>query len=47
MRIERKLGYKQAKYVSAIEIVDSYARIGGGKGGLWEDVEGYDWYAGI
>lgn len=47
MRIERKLGYKQAKYVSAIEVVDGYARIAGGKGGLWEDVEGYDWYAGI
>ena len=46
MRIERKLGYKQPKYVHTIEAVDSYARIAGGNGGLWED-RGYDWYAGI
>lgn len=46
MRIERKLGYKHAKYVHAIEVVDSYARLAGGKGGSWED-DGYDWYAGI
>jgi DMSO/TMAO reductase YedYZ molybdopterin-dependent catalytic subunit len=46
MRIERKLGYKHAKYVHTIEVVDSYARLYGGKGGLWED-DGYDWYAGI
>jgi len=26
--------------------VDSYARIGGGKGGYWEDL-GYQWYGGI
>lgn len=46
MRIERKLGYKHAKYVHAIRIVDSYAGIDGGKGGFWEDRK-YDWYAGI
>lgn len=46
MRIERKLGYKHAKYVHTIEVVDSFAGIYGGKGGLWED-QGYDWYAGI
>ena len=46
MRIERKLGYKQPKYVHTIEVVDSYARLAGGKGGTWED-EGYDWYGGI
>ncbi len=46
VRLERKLGYKQAKYLSAIELVDSYAKIGGGKGGYWED-QGYDWYGGI
>ena len=28
VRLERKLGYKQAKYLSAIELVDSYAKIG-------------------
>jgi len=46
MRIERKLGYKQPKYVHTIELVDGYARMAGGKGGYWEDV-GYDWYGGI
>jgi DMSO/TMAO reductase YedYZ molybdopterin-dependent catalytic subunit len=46
VRLERKLGYKQAKYLSAIELVDSYAKIGGGNGGYWED-QGYDWYGGI
>jgi DMSO/TMAO reductase YedYZ molybdopterin-dependent catalytic subunit len=46
MRIERKLGYKQPKYVHTIEVVDAYASIGGGKGGTWED-QGYDWYGGI
>ena len=45
-RVERQLGYKQAKYVKAIEIVDSFAAIRGGKGGYWED-EGYEWYGGI
>lgn len=46
MRIERKLGYKQPKYVHTIEVVDSYAEFAGGHGGYWED-EGYDWYGGI
>jgi len=45
-RIERQLGYKHAKYVKAIEVVESFAAIRGGKGGYWED-EGYEWYAGI
>ena len=45
-RVERQLGYKQAKYVRAIELVASFADIRGGKGGYWED-EGYEWYAGI
>ncbi len=47
MRIERQLGYKQAKYVKAIEAVASFDAIGQGKGGFWEDVAGYQWYAGI
>ena len=46
MRIERKLGYKQPKYLSMIEVVDSYATMRGGEGGYWEDL-GYDWYGGI
>jgi len=45
-RVERQLGYKQAKYVRAIELVESFAAIRGGKGGYWED-EGYEWYGGI
>jgi DMSO/TMAO reductase YedYZ molybdopterin-dependent catalytic subunit len=46
LRVERQLGYKHAKYVNRIEMVDSFARIAGGQGGYWED-RGYEWYAGI
>jgi DMSO/TMAO reductase YedYZ molybdopterin-dependent catalytic subunit len=46
VRVERQLGYKMAKYVMRIELVDSYAQIGSGRGGYWED-QGYAWYAGI
>ncbi|HVJ42038.1 MAG TPA: molybdopterin-binding protein [Dongiaceae bacterium] len=46
LRVERQLGYKQAKYVMRIEIVDSFAALWGGNGGFWED-RGYEWYAGI
>ncbi|HEX4026035.1 MAG TPA: molybdopterin-dependent oxidoreductase [Rhizomicrobium sp.] len=46
LRVERQLGYKQAKYVQRIEITDGFAQIAGGKGGYWED-RGYEWYAGI
>jgi DMSO/TMAO reductase YedYZ molybdopterin-dependent catalytic subunit len=46
LRVERQLGYKQAKYVMRIQLVDRIDRIGGGKGGFWED-RGYAWYAGI
>jgi DMSO/TMAO reductase YedYZ molybdopterin-dependent catalytic subunit len=45
-RIERQLGYKQAKFVMRIEVVDRLERIGRGRGGFWED-RGYEWYAGI
>ena len=47
MRIERQLGYKHAKYLTGIEAVASLDGIGRGKGGFWEDVADYDWYAGI
>jgi DMSO/TMAO reductase YedYZ molybdopterin-dependent catalytic subunit len=47
LRVERQLGYKQAKYVQRIEAVASLAGIGSGKGGYWEDRSGYQWYAGI
>lgn len=46
VRIERQLGYKMAKYIMGIQLVDSFADIGDGKGGYWED-QGYEWYAGI
>ena len=46
LRIERQLGYKMAKYLMEIQVVDSFAAIGSGKGGFWEDL-GYEWYAGI
>jgi DMSO/TMAO reductase YedYZ molybdopterin-dependent catalytic subunit len=46
LRVERQLGYKHAKYLTGIEAVANLDRIGGGKGGYWED-RGYQWYAGI
>lgn len=46
LRVERQLGYKSSKYVHTIELVESFANIGRGQGGYWED-NGYDWYAGI
>ena len=46
LRVGRQLGYKQAKYLSRIELVKSFDAIGDGKGGYWED-QGYEWYAGI
>jgi DMSO/TMAO reductase YedYZ molybdopterin-dependent catalytic subunit len=46
LRVERQLGYKHAKYVMRIELVQSFEKIAGGKGGYWED-QGYEWWAGI
>ena len=46
LRVERQLGYKHAKYVMRIELVESFEKIRGGKGGYWED-QGYEWWAGI
>ena len=45
-RIERQLGYKHAKYLYRVQVVDSFDEVGGGEGGYWED-QGYNWYAGI
>jgi DMSO/TMAO reductase YedYZ molybdopterin-dependent catalytic subunit len=47
LRVERQLGYKHAKYLMGIDAVAGLAGIGRGKGGFWEDVADYDWYAGI
>lgn len=46
LRLERQLGYKMAKYIMKIDAVESFADLGDGKGGYWED-QGYEWYAGI
>jgi DMSO/TMAO reductase YedYZ molybdopterin-dependent catalytic subunit len=46
VRIERQLGYKHAKYLRSIELVESFDKIRDGKGGYWPD-NGYEWYAGI
>jgi DMSO/TMAO reductase YedYZ molybdopterin-dependent catalytic subunit len=46
LRAERQLGYKQPKYVRAIDLVADLKGIQGGKGGYWED-QGYTWYGGI
>lgn len=46
LRFEHQLGYKHAKYVMKIELVESLAGFGQGRGGYWED-QGYEWYAGI
>jgi DMSO/TMAO reductase YedYZ molybdopterin-dependent catalytic subunit len=47
LRVERQLGYKHAKYLMRIEARDSLAGLHGGRGGYWEDVADYEWYAGI
>jgi DMSO/TMAO reductase YedYZ molybdopterin-dependent catalytic subunit len=46
LRLERQLGYKMAKYIMRVELTDTVASIGRGKGGFWEDRD-YEWYAGI
>jgi DMSO/TMAO reductase YedYZ molybdopterin-dependent catalytic subunit len=46
LRVERQLGYKQAKYIQRVELTDRLSGYYGGKGGYWED-RGYEWYAGI
>lgn len=46
LRVERYLGYKQAKYVMKVEAVASLDHLHGGHGGYWED-RGYEWYGGI
>lgn len=47
LRVERQLGYKQAKFIMQVEAVASLDGIAGGRGGFWEDVGFYDWYAGV
>lgn len=46
LRVPTQLGYKSAKWVARLELASTFAPVGGGKGGYWED-QGYEWYAGI
>jgi DMSO/TMAO reductase YedYZ molybdopterin-dependent catalytic subunit len=46
VRLERKLGYKMAKYIVGIDLVARLDGIEGGQGGYWED-RGYQWHGGI
>jgi len=46
LRVERQIGYKNAKYVTRVEAVDRLNMLGSGKGGYWPD-RGYQWYAGL
>jgi DMSO/TMAO reductase YedYZ molybdopterin-dependent catalytic subunit len=46
LRLERQLGYKMAKYITRIELVQSLAELHGGRGGYRKD-RGYEWDAGI
>jgi DMSO/TMAO reductase YedYZ molybdopterin-dependent catalytic subunit len=46
LRVERQIGYKNAKYVTRVEAVDRLGAFGRGKGGYWPD-RGYQWYAGL
>jgi DMSO/TMAO reductase YedYZ molybdopterin-dependent catalytic subunit len=46
LRVPTQLGYKSAKWIARIEIVNTFAHLYGGGGGYWED-QGYEWYAGI
>ena len=41
LRCENELGFKQVKWIRAIEFVDDFSRIGSGQGGYNEDHEFY------
>src|SRR5262245_52846495 len=41
LRCENELGFKQVKWIRAIEFVDDFSRIGRGEGGYNEDHEFY------
>ena len=46
LKVPTQLGYKSAKWVRHIAVVEALGGAYGGKGGYWED-QGYEWYAGI
>jgi DMSO/TMAO reductase YedYZ molybdopterin-dependent catalytic subunit len=41
LRVENQLGYKMAKWINRIEVVDSFKHIGNGQGGWRDDVLHY------
>jgi hypothetical protein len=43
LRDELELGFKQIKWVQAIEFAESFKELGSGQGGFNEDYEYYDW----
>lgn len=45
LRVETQIGYKNAKYIDRIELVDALDRFGKGRGGWWEDADNAVWYA--
>ena len=46
LRVERQCGYKNLKFVKSIRVVDSFAGIGKGTGGINSD-NGWHWFAGV
>jgi DMSO/TMAO reductase YedYZ molybdopterin-dependent catalytic subunit len=40
LKMTTKLGFKQPKYVTSIQVTNQY------QGGYWEDL-GYNWFAGV
>lgn len=46
LRVETQIGYKNAKYVDRVEVVDRLTGFGKGRGGWWEDADNAVWYAG-
>lgn len=46
LRAELHIGYKNAKFVDRLEVVDSLAGIGRGHGSIWADY-GFQWFAGL
>lgn len=47
LRVEKKTGYKMAKWIKSIEFTDNYSQIGRGRGGYREDTLLFDWEASI
>jgi DMSO/TMAO reductase YedYZ molybdopterin-dependent catalytic subunit/thiosulfate reductase cytochrome b subunit len=43
LRCENELGFKQVKWIEAIEFVDDFKHLGSGQGGYNEDHEFYSW----